>query len=142
MTKEAREKHVLRVFRTTVLTCDEKTITGRVYPLKLIKKSIKEDKALQEKLANHIFFGELGCPIDRTEVDLSKVAFSVEKLYWYKNKLRALVVILDTPNGRRLNQILSDVKFTTCGTGDMDCTNTITNYQLDMIAAAHKATLQ
>ena len=129
---------ILKTIRTTVLKCDTPTITGRVYPLDLIKKSLKNDKVLQERLATKTFFGELGYPIDRTEANLSKVAFNVEKLYWYKNELKAVIAILDTPDGRMLNQILSKVKFTTCGTGDIDLNKTITNYQLNMIAAAHR----
>lgn len=131
-------KAILKTIRATVLKCDTPTITGRVYPLDLIKKSLKNDKVLQEKLATKTFFGELGCPIDRTEVNLSKVAFNVEKLYWYKNELKVVIAILDTPEGRTLNQTLSKVKFTTCGTGDIDLNKTIINYQLNMIAVAHR----
>ena len=110
---------ILKTFKTTILKCDEPTITGRIYPKDLIKKSLKEDKVLQEKLVNNCLFGELGNWLS-DEVDLSKVAFSVRKLYWYRNELKVVVDILDTPNGRLLIDYIDTMKISCIGTGDVD----------------------
>ena len=136
-----KREGVLKIFRTTVLKCDTPTITGRVYPLDLIKKSLKNDKVLQEKLVNHTFYGDMGNKYD-PEVNLSKVAFNVEKLYWYKNELKAKIAILDTPAGQDLMKIYKKVAFRTAGVGDMNFEKIITNYELDRIVVVHRAELQ
>ena len=41
--------HVLKRFTTTVLTCDETTRTGKIYPKTLIEKSVVEDPIVTEK---------------------------------------------------------------------------------------------
>lgn len=121
--------YVLKTIRTTVLKCDTPTITDRVYPLDLVKKSIKNDRVLQEKLATHSFFGEVHFD-EVKEVDLSKAAFNVDKLYWYKNELRAKIDILDTYYGRALLGFLKGGRFTTYGRGSMDANKRITEFNL------------
>lgn len=123
--------NVLKTFKSTILCCDRHERDNRIYPLKLVKKAIKENNVIQECLANHCLYGDLFKNYD-TQVDLKEVAFVIRKLYWYKKELRAIVDILDTPNGRILNQCTTPIRIAILGSGDIDfTTNTVTSYKIE-----------
>lgn len=133
-----KKEHILKTFRTTVLKIGEPTITGRVYSKAVVKKALAEPH-IKEALANHVLFGIFGyAPYDGIPID--QVAFVTEKLYWYKNELRAVISILDTKMGRELLNRLDQVKFTTAGSGDLDGNNVV-NYTLETIWASQKVEL-
>lgn len=133
-----KKEHILKTFKTTVLKIGEPTITGRVYSKAVVKKALA-DPHIKQALANNVLFGIFGyAPYDGMPID--QVAFVTEKLYWYKNELRAVISILDTKMGRELLKRLDQVKFVTKGTGDLDGKNVI-NYTLETIWASQKVEL-
>jgi hypothetical protein len=104
----------------------------------VVKKALA-DPHIKQALANNVLFGIFGyAPYDGIPID--QVAFVTEKLYWYKNELRAVISILDTKMGRELLKRLDQVKFVTKGTGDLDGKNVI-NYTLETIWASQKVEL-
>ena len=121
---------MIKNLKSVVLRCDAPEVSGRIYPSKLIKKAIKEDKVLQEKLANNCLFGDMFRD-DIEDVDLSNVVFVVRKLYWYKNELKVAIDILDTPNGRLVTQCSTPMRVSILGIGDVDPnTNIVTSYKI------------
>ena len=82
------------------------TRNGRGYGEELWDK-VFDDPIINEKIENKCFFGELGHPVDREEVDMEKIAVALnEKPKKDKNgKLIACFDILDTPNGRILKTL-------------------------------------
>jgi len=131
--------YILKTFRTTVLKVGEPTITGRIYSKAVVKKALA-DPHIKEALANHVLFGVFGyTPYDNIPID--QVAFTTDKLYWYKNELRAVISILDTKMGRELLNRLDQVKFVTSGIGDLDGKNVI-NYTLEYIWASQKVEIK
>ena len=118
------DKYILKRLKTTVLICDEPyPNSGRVYPKTVINEAL-QDKLLQQQLKYHTLFGDIETKDNygNPEIDVSKVAFSTEKLYWYRNELRAEIVILDTPEGRVLADLYkkapNERKFTIVGHGE------------------------
>jgi len=128
---------ILRQFKTTVLVCDEPTITGRIYPFKETKVAIKKNKALKELLLNNMLFGNYITEIIAKENlnDIKNIAFRVDKLYWHGKKLMANVSLLNTPQGRIVDNMMNldaNVILTIAGTGDVDPeTNKVSNYKLE-----------
>ena len=130
------EDYVLKRFTTTVLTCDKPTITGRIYPKTLIEKSVIEDPIIAEKLANRMFFGEF--PSNNKEpyayIKLNNVAFTVENLSLEDNDLKADIAVLDTAQGKILNELIDNnnvtVTFSCSGAGSVDINNKVTDYEL------------
>ena len=82
------------------------------------------DPIIQEKLKNNSFFGELGFPVDRNDdIDLEKISHRVINLYKKDDGLYADIEILDTPNGRILEQLVNTgirVGFRTRGSGTLN----------------------
>ena len=137
------EDHVLKRFTTTVLTCDKPTRTGRIYPKTLIEKSVIEDPIVTEKLANRMFLCEF--PSNDEDpyagVNISNVAFSVENLSFEGSELKADVAILDTVQGKILNNFINNttVAFSCSGAGNVDENNKVTDYELLSVGAYVKA---
>ena len=134
----SKREGVLKEIKVTLLDCDVPTINGRIYPHKVVKKAIKNDAFLQLSIKNRMFFGA-NSDVDYSEsfgfgADIGSIAYAVEKLYWYRNKLKAKIAVLDTPDGRILNVLLDTmgdhVKFCTRGTGDVDSNGVVSNYRL------------
>lgn len=70
-----------------------------------------DEPILKEKLACGMLLGELGFPEDREEVDISKVSHVIKNLYKREDGLYADIETLNTPNGRVLEQIVSECNF-------------------------------
>ena len=129
-----KKEHILKTFKTTVLRVDQPTITGRVYSKAVVKKALA-DPAIKEALANHVLFGIFGyAPYEGIRID--QVAFVTEKLYWYKNELRAVISILDTKMGHELLDHLDQTKFTVTGTGEVDEGKRVINYTIETVIAS------
>ena len=75
------------------------------FPKKIVNEAIKE---VQEKIDLHCLFGYLN---DNDDGDLSKVAFGINKFYWYKGQLKAEIEKLSADNAdlkeRYKNRFLS-----------------------------------
>ena len=130
---------VLKTIKTTVLKVGEPTITGRVYTKKVIKKALA-DPYTKERLLSHTLFGTFGWGALAGEIDPAKIAFVVNKLYWYKNELRAVIDILETPFGDTLHILLKneEIKFTIYGEGQVNENKEVTDYKLYSILATTK----
>ena len=79
---------------------------------------------MQEKIKNGVCFGELGHPVDRTEIDMEKIAICLREqpVKNEKGQLCAVFDILDTPNGRILKTLCdygSTVGVSSRGQGDL-----------------------
>ena len=131
------QKNILRTIKTTVLICDEPyPHSGNIYPKAVIEKALT-DKVLQQQLVTHTLFGDLENKKNFCGqcVNMAEVAFSVKRLYWYRNELRADIDILNTPNGRILRQIYKAVgpnkrQFTLVGYGNIGADKICTQYQI------------
>ena len=78
---------------------------GRVYSSDCFNL---EDPIIQEKLKTGTFFGELGIPEDREEVDFLEISHRVTNLYKRDDGLYADIETLDTPNGEILEEIIKN----------------------------------
>ena len=131
-----KDEHVLKRFTTTVLTCDKPTVTGRIYPKTLIEEAVIGDSFIKEKIANRMFFGEF--PSNNKEpyayIKLNNVAFSVENLSLEDEDLKADIAVLDTTQGKILNEIIDNnnltVTFSCSGAGTVDVNNKVKSYKL------------
>lgn len=100
------------------------TRNGRKYSEKLWEKVFSDD-IVKEKFDNKVFYGELGHPADREEVDIEKVAVCMAEMpkKGKDGKLRAVFDILNTPNGRLLKTLCdygSTLGISSRGTGDVE----------------------
>lgn len=92
---------------------------GRVYSSACFNL---EDPIIQEKLQTGTYFGELGLPQEeRQEVDLTKISHKITNLYKKDDGLYADIEILDTPNGRILEETVKNSHggFRTRGAGNL-----------------------
>lgn len=99
-----------------------------------------DDPIIQERLKTGTFFGELGFPEDRLQTDLTKVSHRVINLYKKEDGLYADIEILETPNGKLLEDIINkgnQVSFRTRGSGDLipreDESSEVKDYILESI---------
>ena len=91
---------------------------GRIYSSNCFNLN---DPVLKEKLNTGSFFGEFGFPEGiREEVDISKASHVIKNLYKREDGLYADIETLDTPNGRRLEQVATANNFRTRGTGNLN----------------------
>jgi len=126
--EEKTSKHILGRLYGPIATCTESTRNGRRYNKVLWERALS-DELMQEKIKNKCLFLELGHPVDREEVDMTKVCACIPELpKIIDNDLYAYVDILDTPNGKIL-KTLCDYGFTpgisSRGSGDVDINNDV-----------------
>ena len=98
------------------------TRNGRKYTESLWDKTF-ENPIIKEKLANKCLFGELGHPVDRSEVDMEKIAICLAEPPKKGNdgKLYGVFDILSTPNGRILKTLCDygcNIGVSSRGSGD------------------------
>lgn len=94
-----------------VLSFDKVDGNGRIYSQNCIDINTPE---LVEKLVTKTFFGRIN-PSNAEPIDITKVAFSVEQVYKKEDGLYVDIVILDTPEGRKLLSYYDENHFrTTC----------------------------
>ena len=98
------------------------------FPKKIVNEAIKE---VQEKIDLHCLFGYLHT---NDFNDMSKVAFGINKFYWYKGQLKAEIEILNTYCGRILKQVLkphSDkISFLLFSSGFTDINDVVTEMHI------------
>lgn len=82
------------------------TRNGRLYTEELWEQAF-DSPLMKEKLDNRCLFGELGHPVDRSEVDMEKIAICMaERPKKGKDgKLYSVFDILSTPNGKILKAL-------------------------------------
>ena len=80
-----------------------------------------DDPILKERLACGMLLGEFGFPEgSREEVDMTKISHVIKNLYKKEDGLYADIETLNTPNGRKLEQVASKDNFRTRGTGNLN----------------------
>lgn len=126
--EEKAQRHILGRWYGPIATCEESTRNGRRYNRELWEKALN-DELFHEKIANKCLFLELGHPVDREEIDMSKVCACIPEMPKIINgDLCACVDILDTPNGRIL-KTLCDYGFipgvSSRGSGDILSNNDV-----------------
>jgi len=87
------------------LQAEVKNRNGRIYPLAIMEREVKRytDVYVTRKRA----FGELGHP-DGPSINLDRVCHLIEKLYQDGSNFMGKAKILDTPNGKIVQAMLSD----------------------------------
>ena len=110
--------------RLTGVVADFKNPTrnGRLYTEELWEKTFN-NPIMQEKLKNKCLFGELGHPVDRSEIDMEKIAICMaeQPKKGKDGKLYSVFDILSTPNGRILKTLCDygcNIGVSSRGTGD------------------------
>ena len=104
-----------------VVKFNEPNRNGRIYSPDCFNL---DDPVLKERLACGLLLGEFGFPEgSRVEVDISKVSHVIKNLYKREDGLYADIETLNTPNGRKLEQVASKNNFRTRGTGNLDITD-------------------
>ena len=80
-----------------------------------------DDPVLKERLACGVLLGELGFPEGtREEVNMTKVSHVTKNLYKREDGLYADIETLNTPNGRKLEQVANKCNFRTRGVGNLN----------------------
>ena len=91
---------------------------GRIYSPECFNLN---DPVLKERLASGVLLGELGFPEgSRVEVDISKASHVIKNLYKKEDGLYADIETLNTPNGRKLEQVATTSNFRTRGVGSIN----------------------
>ena len=131
-------RHILGTFKSTVLKFNSPTKNGTIYD-RCIYNQIKSDPVVNEQLKNDCLF------VTMDGEDLFHVAGVVTDLTYNETQdsMEAIVDVLNTPQGRILDVLLSDnqmVSLSVCGyeidgVSMDDKPYVITNYQLEKIEA-------
>ena len=74
---------------------------------KMCINSILNDAVLLNRISNAQLLGELGIP-NIFDVDLKNVSHVVTNMFSYKDKLYVNIEVLNTPSGKKLQQLISD----------------------------------
>lgn len=87
-------------------------------------ENVFNNDIIKEKIANRCFFGELGHPTDREEVDMEKIAICLaeQPKFCDDGLIYGVFDILDTPNGRILKTLCDygcNIGVSSRGTGDL-----------------------
>lgn len=121
--EEMAQRGILGRLIGVVADCTAPTRNGRHYSEKLWEQ-VFENPIVKEKIENGVFFGELSHPADREETDPEKICVCMPELpkKGSDGKLRAVLDILDTPNGRILKSLCdygSTLGISSRGSGDL-----------------------
>ena len=114
---------ILGKLRGPIASTVNETRNGRRYSKQLWENAFNDD-IVKEMFKNKVFFGELGHPQDRQEVDMAKVAICIPNppVRNEKGQLIATCDILDTPSGRILKTLVdygSRLGISSRGEGDI-----------------------
>lgn len=111
-----------------VISFDTPNRNGRIYSYDSVDL---DDPILKEMLEQKALFGELGFPEDgRTEADIPKVSHVITALRKEPDGLYADIDILNTMNGRILNECINKNNFRTRGEGIVKENGTVVSYIL------------
>lgn len=121
--EEMAQRGILGRLVGVIADCVSPTRNGRHYSEDLWSK-VFENPIVKEKIENGVFFGELSHPADREETDPEKICVCMPELpkKGSDGKLRAVLDILDTPNGRILKALCdygSTLGISSRGSGDL-----------------------
>ena len=98
--KNGKDMKIKGVF----MQAETKNRNGRVYPLDVLQKEVK--RYTKELVENKRAFGELGHP-DGPTVNLDRVSHIIEELYPEGNNIIGKAKILDTPNGKIVQELIN-----------------------------------
>lgn len=103
---------ILNIVKLPVCRCDIPLRSGRIYPRHVLEEAIMHDPKIQEALANESLLGGFttqyqDISIYNDGVPAKKVSHLVSRLYFEDNVLYAECLILNTPQGRKMNSSLS-----------------------------------
>ena len=98
--KDGKDVKIKGVF----MQAETKNRNGRVYPLDVLQKEVK--RYTKELVENKRAFGELGHP-DGPTVNLDRVSHIIEELYPEGNNIIGKAKILDTPNGKIVQELIN-----------------------------------
>ena len=126
--EEKASKHILKRLAGPIASCNEGTRNGRKYNRELWETALNDD-IFKEKVATKSLFLELGHPADRDETDMEKVCACIPEMpKIVDGDLYAVIDVLDSPNGRLLNNLI-DYGFvpgiSSRGTGDVMANNEV-----------------
>jgi hypothetical protein len=92
--------------KTVLLKIGEKNLNERIYTEEAVNEMVNQ--FMEKRNTNGVFFGQMGFPEDM-EVNLSKVSHNVERIWVENNTLYGEINILDTPKGKELKNIMSEI---------------------------------
>ena len=98
--KNGKDMKIKGVF----MQAETKNRNGRVYPLDVLQKEVT--RYTKELVENKRAFGELGHP-DGPTVNLDRVSHLIEELYSEGNNIIGKAKILDTPNGKIVQELIN-----------------------------------
>lgn len=122
-------KAVLRTLKNVkIMSFDTANGNGRIYSYDSVDLN---NPMLIEMIEQKMLLGELGFPEDgRAETDIRKVSHAITALRKESDGLYADIDVLNTPNGRILNEYVNENKFRTRGSGIVKEDGTVVSYML------------
>lgn len=120
---EQKKRGILGRLVGIIADTNNPTRNGRLYSAKLWENVFK-NPIMKEKIKNRVCFGELDHPVDREEVDTSKIAVCLaeEPKIGDDGNLYGVFDILSTPNGKILKTLCdygSTIGISSRGSGDV-----------------------
>lgn len=122
-------KTVLQTLKNVkIMSFDVPNGNGRIYSYDSVDLN---DPMLTEMFNQKMLLGELGFPEDgREETDMHKVSHAITALRKEPDGLYADIDILNTVNGRILNECVNENNFRTRGAGIVKEDGTVVSYML------------
>lgn len=97
------------ISKALLMTTNHKNLNGRIYPKEVVELAI-QNPIIQEQLKNGGVFGTVVIPScydeSMLEIDASKISHVVKKFFFEGDNLYGEVEILDTEEGRRIQELL------------------------------------
>jgi len=123
------KKDNLASLEACILPLGYKSLNNRVYSLEIGQRIIEQINEKRE------VFGTIGVARDVSQLDLSEISHVAKHPFIKEGKVFCEINVLDTPKGRKLKEMLKTVVFRVSGTGEVDGSGKITNYNLVSIDA-------
>lgn len=120
---EQNQRGILGRLKGIIADTNASTRNNRIYSKQLWENVFNND-VIKEKIENRCFFGELGHPTDREEVDPEKIAICLAEQPKISDdgKIYGVFDILATPNGKILKTLCDygcNIGVSSRGTGDI-----------------------
>ena len=91
-------------FIALICESNKPNANNRIYPKDILAEQVD---SLQDDVKQRRLMGELGQPSDAT-IHLDKVSHIITDLYMSDNLMMAEIEVLDTTNGKKLKELLSN----------------------------------
>lgn len=125
--------NLLKILKNQVICeADIPNQNGRIYSKNILEEIVKDFK---EKF-NYKMYGKIGPPKYPHTIIFKLVSHRIINLKLEDNKLKADIAILDTPEGKKLYDLINkkDIKFVLYGMGEIK-NKMIQNYSITTIIA-------